>query len=177
MSNDPFDLNATQMTYINQFLFLANSKLDSQIVSKIIWSQYYHQEINLSQARSLASKINVKQLGTESYLKKIYGNFGLAATGIDLFVDCVKIARDNKISDEKKGQEITKKLGGAATSTAVGIKAAKYIAKGIKILRSTTGIGIIGGFALDCIFSYLLGKTTDDLTEDLLQKIFDYMGQ
>ena len=119
MSNDPFDLNATQMTYINQFLFLANSKLDSQIASKIIWSQYYHQEINLSQARSLASKINVKQLGTESYLKKIYGNFGLAATGIDLFVDCVKIARDNKMSDEKKGQEITKKLGGAATSTAV----------------------------------------------------------
>ncbi len=77
---------------------------------------------------------------------------------------------------KKKGQEITKKLGGAATSTAFGIKAAKYIAKGIKILRSKTGIGIIGGFALDCIFSYLLGKSTDDLTEDLLQKIFDYMG-
>ena len=76
----------------------------------------------------------------------------------------------------KKRTRNNKKIRRSSNINCRWIKAAKYIAKGIKILRSTTGIGIIGGFALDCIFSYLLGKTTDDLTEDLLQKIFDYMG-
>ena len=94
----------------------------------------------------------------------------MAATGIDLFLDC-KIAKNNKYSDEKKGQEITKKVAGALTFTAVGLKAAKYVTKVIKIF----GVTIIGGFALDCFLSYMIGKTTDDLTEELIQKAFDYI--
>ena len=150
--------------------------MNSQAISKFLWSQYHQQTIDLKQARSIACKINSSQLSTESYLKKIYGKFGLAATGIDWFVDCIKISRNDKFSEEKKVQEISKKVAGAATSTAVGIKATKYITKIIKILRSTTGLTVIGGFALDCLFSYYLGKTTDDLTEELIQKIIDYIN-
>ena len=76
-------------------------------------------------------------------------------------------------SDEKKTQEITKKVIGAGTSTAVGLKCAKYIGKFITALRKTTPLPIIGGFFLDCVLSYYLGKTTDDITEELIPKAFD----
>ncbi len=174
MGNDEvFKSDLSESTYISQLLTLASSKIYSQYCHKLVWKKYYSKAIDLSTARSIACKINSSQLGNESYLKNIYGKLGLAATGIDLFVDCLKIAKNNKMSDKKKEQEITKKVAGTVTATVVGIKTAKYVAKVIKILRSSNGLTVIGGFALDCFLSYSIGKTTDDVTEILIQKIFD----
>ena len=43
-------------------------------------------------------------------------------------------------------------------------------------MRSCNLITIIGGFALDDVLSYFIGKTIDDVTEALIQKVFDYLG-
>ena len=173
MTDDEFNLNMTQTTYLNQFIALTSSKLDSKNYSKIIWKKYYDQKIDLSEARRTVCKINSKQLTNQAYISKIYVKFGIASTGIDLYVDCMKIVDNKNYSDEKKTQEITKKVIGAGTSTAVGLKCAKYIGKFITALRKTTPLPIIGGFFLDCVLSYYLGKTTDDITEELIQKAFD----
>ena len=66
MSDDDFELNYTQANYINQFLSLRNSKVDAQNFSKLIWKQYYDQAIDLSNAVSLACKINSNQLANEA---------------------------------------------------------------------------------------------------------------
>ena len=176
MSDDGFDLNATQITYFAQFLALRNEKVNALNFSKIIWTQYKDQIIDLKQARSLTCKINSSQLANEAYLRKIYAKLGLVATSIDVLVDCIKIAKNDNFSDQQKGQEITKKIVGNATATAVGMKSAKLLAKFIKICRKTNLVSIVAGFALDCILSYYLGKTTDDITEELLQKAFDYFN-
>ena len=75
-----------------------------------------------------------------------------------------------------KKKDKTKKIAGNAAGTAVGAKLAKYIPKLIKIMRSCNLITIIGGFALDVVLSYFIGQTTDDVTEALIQKVFDYLG-
>ena len=173
MGNNDFELDCSESTYIYEFLGLATSKFDAKFCHKLVWNKYYNNAIDLSSARSLACKINSNQLSNERYLKNIYGKLGLAAAGIDLFIDCLKIAKNNNMSDKKKEQEITKKVSGTVTATVVGYKTAKYVTKLIKILRSSSGLSIIGGFALDIVLSYLIGKTTDDVTELLKQKIFD----
>ena len=176
MSNDEFNLNATQINYLSQFIQLSNKKINALDYTKIIWSEYYRQNINLTEARSMTCKINAKQLSNEVYLKKIYAKLGLAATAIDVLADSIKIANNDDYSDQQKTQEITKKIAGNAASTASGFKVSKYIAKVIKILRKTNLISIIGGFALDIVLSYYIGQTTDEITENLLQKVFDYFG-
>ena len=113
-------------------------------------------------------------MANERYLGKIYTKLGLVTSGIDLLIDCTKIANNSKYSEEKKNQEIAKKFAGAATSTYAGFKWAKYISKLISILKKRTPIGIVCGFVIDCVLSYYLGKTSDDITEELLQKIFDF---
>ena len=176
MTDDGLNLNATQLTYLSQYIMLRQEKVNAQNISKIIWTQYYAQKIDLKEARSLSCKINSKQLSNEAYLKKIYAKFGLAATAVDVLADCINIAQNDSYSDQKKGQEITKKIAGNAAGTAVGAKLAKYIPKLIKIMRSCNLITIIGGFALDVVLSYFIGQTTDDVTEALIQKVFDYLG-
>ena len=122
-------------------------------------------------------KINSAELANEKYLGKIYTKLGLVTSGIDLLIDCTKIANNSKYSEEKKNQEITKKLAGDATSTYAGLKGAKYISKLISILKKRTPNGIVCGFAIDCALFYYLGKTSDDITEELLQKYLIFLNK
>ena len=176
MTDDGFNLNATQVNYLAQFIQLRNQKINSLDYIKVIWTEYYRQKINLAEARSITCKINAKQLSNEAYIKKIYAKLGLAATTIDVLADCIKIAKNDHYSDQQKNQEISKKIIGNVTSTAVGMKTGKYVTKLIKILRSSNLITVVAGFAIDIVLSYYIGQTTDDLTEELLQKVFDYIG-
>ena len=93
MGNNDFELECSESTYIYEFLGLATSKFDAKYCHKLVWNKYYNNAIDLYSARSLACKINSNQLSNERYLKNIYGKLGLAAAGIDLFVDCLKIAK------------------------------------------------------------------------------------
>ena len=110
MSDDGFNLNATQITYFAQFLALRNEKVNALNFSKIIWTQYKDQIIDLKQARSLTCKINSSQLANEAYLRKIYAKLGLVATSIDVLVDCINSLKMIIFPINKKVKKLLRKL-------------------------------------------------------------------
>lgn len=182
-------LNLSENNELNKFISLSSSKIGSTIIHKFVWIQYYDKAISLKDARSLACKINSFELCNENYIKNIYGKFGIVTSSIECLISCVLIVKNDKFNNEEKIRDLTKEIVGTAGSIGVGKiaekgigKISKCFPKLLKILLKTsklvlpkfTPIGILGGFAIDCILSYLVTKITKETLEELIQKIFDY---
>lgn len=181
--------NTSEIVEMTKFLELSTSKIDSLECIKFVWKNKKVGEISLKEARSLTCKINSAQLCNQNNIKKFYAKFGIVTSTIDSFTNCVLIITNDKLNIEEKIKDVTKNILGTAGSIGVGIKTgktiekiSKCIPKFIKILQKTsklsflakfTPLGFIGGFAFDSILSYLVTNLTEDITESIIQKIYD----
>ena len=182
-------LNLSPIVELHKFLSLSSSKIGSTIYHKFVWIKYYDKAISLKDARSLSCKINSFELGSENYIKNIYGKLGIVTSSIECLTSCVYIAKNDNLNNEEKIKDLTTEIVGTAGSIGVGKivakgigKISKFCPKLLKILLKTskivlpkfTPIGILGGFAIDCILSYLVSKITEETLEELIQKVYDY---
>ena len=74
MTDDGLNLNATQLTYLSQYIMLRQEKVNAQNISKIIWTQFYAQKIDLKEAVLSLVKLIQNNYQTKLILKRYMQN-------------------------------------------------------------------------------------------------------